>query len=176
MTSVVLRTAAQWWTISDPLEHADAIIILGGSIGVRSAAAADLYKQGLAPLVAVGVSRVDQGREADLNRQMLMKFGVPANAIVGFRFGPHSTYGEARGVLSWARVNGVSKVIVPVEIFQTRRVRWIFNRELAPAQIRPMIQAITPPSYNSENWWLREEGRMNFRKELIKLLYYHLRY
>jgi uncharacterized SAM-binding protein YcdF (DUF218 family) len=176
MGSVVLRTAAQWWTISDPLEHADAIIILGGNISVRSAAAADLYKQGMAPLVAVGVSRLDHGREADLNRQMLMNFGVPANAIVDFTFGPHNTYGEARGVLNWAGVNGARKVIVPVEIFQTRRVRWIFNRELVPAQIRPMIQAITPPSYSPENWWLRKEGLMNFRKEVIKLLYYHLRY
>jgi lysophospholipase L1-like esterase len=44
----LLRYAAQQWIVSDNLEPADAIVILGGGIDTRSFAAAENYKAGLA--------------------------------------------------------------------------------------------------------------------------------
>jgi uncharacterized SAM-binding protein YcdF (DUF218 family) len=171
-----LRAAAQLWLISDPLEPVDVIVVLGGGLDIRPESAAALYKRGMAPLVVVGVSRYDQGEHAELNRNMLMKFGVPAHAIVEFPFQPHNTYGEALGLLRWARDNGVKKVLIPVEIFQTRRVKWIFDRELSADRIRVIVQAVTLSPYNTNNWWLRKDGLINFRNEVIKLFYYRLRY
>jgi len=174
--SLALRCMAKLWIVSDRLDRADAIVVLGGGLDVRPAAAAELYKRAMAPRVAVGISEFDHGLDASLNRGMLLQNGVPASAIVEFGFWPHSTYGEARGILEWARVSGAQSVIIPIDIFQTRRVRWIFNRELGPAHIRPIIQAVTPSSYSADDWWLNELGFTNFRNELIKFIYYRLRY
>jgi hypothetical protein len=44
----LLRYTAQQWIVSDNLEPADAIVILGGGIDTRSFAAAENYKAGLA--------------------------------------------------------------------------------------------------------------------------------
>jgi uncharacterized SAM-binding protein YcdF (DUF218 family) len=173
---LLLRCMAKLWVVSDTLERADAIVVLGGGLDVRPAAAAELYKRGLAPRVAIGVSEFDQGRDAKLNREILLQHGVPSTAITEFRFRPHSTYGEARGILEWAKASDAKKVIIPIDIFPTRRVRWIFNHELGPAGIRANIQAVTPTRYSIDNWWRHTAGIISFRNELIKFAYYRLRY
>src|SRR5262245_10358217 len=49
----LLQEAADLWVVSDPLTHADAIVVLGGSFQTRPAAAADLYRRGVANKVLV---------------------------------------------------------------------------------------------------------------------------
>jgi uncharacterized SAM-binding protein YcdF (DUF218 family) len=166
---LMLRSLAQLWIVSDGLDHADAIVVLGGALDVRPKAAAELYKQGKAPRVAIGFSEYDQGRDARLTRATLFQHGVPTTAISEFRFAPHSTYGEARGILQWARASGINSVIIPTDIFPSRRVRWIFNHELAPAGIRVMVQAITPPWYNVDDWWRHKDGVIHFRRSAALL-------
>jgi uncharacterized SAM-binding protein YcdF (DUF218 family) len=173
---LLLRCMAKLWVVSDSLDQADAIVVLGGGLDVRPAAAADLYKRGIAPRVAVGISDFDQGRDAGLNREVLLQHGVPKTAIIDFGFRPHSTYGEARGILEWAKTSGAKSVIIPIDIFPTRRVRWTFNHELAPSGVRVTVQAVTPPWYSVHDWWQHEAGWMHFRNELIKFAYYRLRY
>ena len=172
----LLRGVAKLWTVSDDLQQADAIVVLGGGIDFRPAAAAELYRRGIASRVAVGISDTDRGQDGRRNRDVLLEYGVPPSAIVGFAVRHHSTYGEARGILEWARASGAKSVIIPTDIFPTRRTRWIFNRELAPAGIRVSIRAVTPPTYGFDDWWRREAGWNNFKSELIKLAYYRLRY
>jgi uncharacterized SAM-binding protein YcdF (DUF218 family) len=172
----LLRCMARLWAVSDSLDQADVIVVLGGGLDFRPAAAANLYKHGISRWVAVGISELDQGQEARRNREMLLQNGVPSTAIIDFTFRPHSTYGEARGVLQWARATGAKSVIIPVDIFPTRRVRWIFNHELSPAGIRVAVHAVTPPWYSVDDWWRYQAGWMHFRNELIKFVYYRLRY
>jgi uncharacterized SAM-binding protein YcdF (DUF218 family) len=167
---------AKLWMVSDSLNQADAIVVLGGGLDVRPVAAADLYRRGMAPRVAVGFSEFDQGQDASLNRDMLLRHGVPSTAIINFRFRPHSTYGEARGILEWAKTSGAKSVIIPIDIFPSRRVRWIFNHELAPAGIRISVQAVTPPWYSVDDWWRHKAGWMHFGSEMIKFAYYRLKY
>jgi uncharacterized SAM-binding protein YcdF (DUF218 family) len=173
---LLLRYMAKLWAVSDSLDQADAIVVLGGGLDVRPAAAADLYKRGIAPRVAVGISDFDQGQDAKRNRDMLLQHGVPLTSIVDFGVRHHSTYGEARGVLEWAKISGVKSVVIPTDIFPTRRVRWIFKHELAPAGIRVTIQAVTPRWYSVDDWWRHDAGWRHFRSELIKFAYYRLRY
>jgi uncharacterized SAM-binding protein YcdF (DUF218 family) len=176
MPNALLRSLAKKWMVSDDISPADAIVVLGGALEVRPAAAAALYKQGIAPLILVTRSDADRGREAVRMRERLLASGVPATAIVDFRIKLHSTYGEARGMVELAKYAGIKHVIVPVEIFQTRRVQWIFRRELSRNGIRVAVRATIPPDYNICNWWQTKSGRINFRNELIKFAYYRLRY
>jgi len=179
----ILHGMAKLWVVSDPLEHADAIVILGGRLDVRPFAAADLYKRGLADRVLV--SNVKSGpidkllplpRQTELNRQILHKLGVPEQAIVDFGNGVANTYQEARAVFDWARISGVKSLIIPTDIFASRRDRWIFGHELAPIGVRVMGQYIDPPEYSLEDWWRHESGVIEFQNEVIKFVYYRLKY
>jgi uncharacterized SAM-binding protein YcdF (DUF218 family) len=172
----ILRGVAERWAISDPLERADGIVVLGGRTDVRPSAAADLYKRGFASRILIAKT-IHDPLETILTRQLLLKLGVPAEAIVEFGDKLSSTYEEARAVLEWAKSGRAKSVIIPTELFPTRRVRWTFRREVAPAGVRIIVDAIIkPPGYGVENWWKHESGLKDFKNEVIKFAYYRLKY
>jgi len=171
------------WVVSDALDRADAIVILGGRLDVRPFATAALYKRGLAQQVLV--SNVRAGpinplqllpSQIELTRQILFKLGVPQQTIVEFGDGSSNTYEEARAVLDWARASGARSLIIPTDIFTSRRIRWIFQRQLAPVGVRVMVQSVEPPEYTIDDWWRHESGIIEFQNEVIKHLYYRLKY
>jgi uncharacterized SAM-binding protein YcdF (DUF218 family) len=111
-----------------------------------------------------------------MTRQILFKLGVPQQAIVEFGDGSSNTYEEARAVLDWARVSGARSLIIPTDIFTSRRIRWIFQRQLAPVGVRVMVQSVESPEYTIDDWWRHESGIIEFQNEVIKYLYYRLKY
>jgi uncharacterized SAM-binding protein YcdF (DUF218 family) len=179
----ILRGVAEWWVISDPLDRADGIVVLGGRMDVRPFAAADLFKRGLAPQILIANVMRDPleamqlwpGQTA-LTRQLLLKLGVPAEAIVEFGDEVSSTYEEARAVLDWAKRSGAKTVIIPTDSFPTRRVRWTFQQEVAPAGVRIIVHAIKPRGYDVKDWWKDERGLIDFQNEVIKFVHYRLKY
>src|SRR5262249_11567784 len=68
----LLQEAADLWVVSDPLTHADAIVVLGGNHN-RPPAAADLYRRGLANKVLVS-----HWSDYQSNCAALLQLGVPA--------------------------------------------------------------------------------------------------
>jgi uncharacterized SAM-binding protein YcdF (DUF218 family) len=171
-----LRTIAKRWIISDPVSSADAIVVLGGGLGVRPAAAAELYRRGVSRQVIVARAETDRGRHARLNREALMRHGVAPSDIGEFNFEILSTFGEARGVLQWAKGDRVKSIVIPIDMFSTRRVRWIFRRLLEPQGITVAVYAIVPPWYSVDDLWRHRAGWTDFRNEVLKSAYYRLRY
>jgi uncharacterized SAM-binding protein YcdF (DUF218 family) len=179
----ILRESAVLWTVSDPLERADAIAVLGGGVDLRPFLAADLYKKGLAHKILVAnvkLSPIEKlgivPRHTDLNREVLLKLGVPQEAIVGFGSDVSSTFDESRALAVWAKDTRAHTIIVPTELFPSRRQRWILNYELGPIGARAIIDAHKPLEYDIDDWWQHEEGLIDFQNEVIKYLYYRLRY
>jgi uncharacterized SAM-binding protein YcdF (DUF218 family) len=181
--AAILRDVAELWVVSDPLDRADAIVVLGGRIDLRPFAAADLYRRGFAPRVLISNVARDVLEtmqlwpgQTELTRQLLLKFGVPAEAIVEFGNGVTSTYEEARAVLDWTRSSGARSVIIPTDLFPTRRVRWTFQQEVASAStgVRVIVHAIKPRAYGLDDWWRDERGLIDFQNEVIKFFYYRL--
>jgi uncharacterized SAM-binding protein YcdF (DUF218 family) len=120
----ILRGVAGLWVVSDALDRADAIVILGGRLDVRPLAAAALYKRGFAQQILV--SNVRAGpiiplqllpSQIELTSQILFKLGVPQQAIGEFGDGSSNTYEEARAVLDWARTSGAGSLIIPTDAF-----------------------------------------------------------
>ena len=68
----------------------------------------------------------------ELNCAVLLKLGVPPEAILSFGTDVSNTYEEARALAAWVKANGVRSIIVPTEIFSSRRVRWISTGNSAP--------------------------------------------
>ncbi len=164
----LLQGLADLWIVSDPVERADAVVVLGGGLKYRPPIAADLYKKGL-------VSKVLVSQLEEPNRMALLKLGVPDTAIEVFGTDNRNTADEARALKAWADHNSASVLIVPSEIFAARRVRWIFHREFQGTSVRVEV-----PSFEEDikraGWWKMSWGRITFRNEALKYIYYRLKY
>jgi uncharacterized SAM-binding protein YcdF (DUF218 family) len=178
----LLRGTASLWIVSDPLTRADAIVVLGGDSQERPLRAAELYRRGLADKVLLSqtaeVEQVAVGAapsDAELNRTALLKLGVPPGAIENFGTANTNTMEEAVAVKEWAKRNAASVFLVPAEIFSARRVRWTFDRVLSGSAVT-IVPSFEPPGYTRSEWWKKEEGVIAFQNELLKYLYYRLRY
>ena len=172
----MLRAIAKLWIVSDNLSPVDAIVILGGGLGVRPPAAAELYRLGVSRQVIVARAEIDRGCHARHNREAVIREGVPPAAIADFNCEKLSTYGEALGVVQWAKANRIKSIVIPIDMFSTRRVRWIFQRVLGPEGIYAVVHAVAPSWYNADDWWRHHVGRTDFRNEVLKLAYYRWKY
>jgi len=147
-------------------------VVLGGSIDVRPFAAADLYKRGLASKILVANVRMGRAESlglvpshTQLNRDVLLKLGIPAMAIVAFGESVSSTHEEAEALREWAVVSQAKRIIIPTELFAARRAQWVFDRELAPKGVHVMVYALPPPEYTLADWWHHRYGLIDFNNE-----------
>jgi DUF218 domain len=180
----LLRGAADLWIVSDPITLADAVVVLGGGVDVRPFVAADLYAKGLVKKVLL--SEVKEGRSVgigaqkghtEVNRAVLLRLGVPESAIETFGNVNKNTWEETMALRGWANRNVVSALIIPTEIFTARRVRWIFRREFAETGVRIEVVSFDPPGlYSRAEWWKTEDGVIAFQNEVLKYVYYRLKY
>jgi uncharacterized SAM-binding protein YcdF (DUF218 family) len=179
----ILTGLAAAWVVNETPTKADAIVVLGGGLEDRPFAAAKLYHEGFAPkilymdvkpnaAVKLGVGLP----ERELTRQVLLSNNVPENAIVAIGNGVTSTYDESRAVRAWLEKSGCKSILIPTDVFHTRRVRWVFNRELDDMQVQIRVQAVQPPAYSAKDWWQHEEGLIAFESEVVKSIYYHFKY
>jgi hypothetical protein len=97
-------------------------------------------------------------------------------AIVSYGQDVSNTYEEARAVVEWARRTGARSVIVPTEQFSSRRVNWIFKRELAAVGVRVGIKVLRPYEHSIDDWWTKEQGVVAFQNEVLKYVYYRMKY
>jgi uncharacterized SAM-binding protein YcdF (DUF218 family) len=180
----LLRGAADLWIVSDPVAgHADAVAVLGGGLETRPLAAAELYERGVVSKILV--SQVARGHlskigtipgHSELNRNALRSLGVPDSAVEMFGRANASTRDEAYALREWADRHPTSVIVIPTEIFPTRRVRWIFDRAFNGDSARFQIVAIEPHGYTRATWWKSEVGLIAFQNEILKYLYYRFRY
>jgi uncharacterized SAM-binding protein YcdF (DUF218 family) len=123
---------------------------------------------------AAAIGAVQGHTEA--NRNVLLKLGVPENAIEVFGQSNKSTRDEAVALREWVDRHGASTIIIPTEAFVTRRVRWIFEREFAGRNIRIEVSSHEPAEYTRAAWWKSSAGLIAFQNEVIKYIYYRLEY
>ncbi|HWD58329.1 MAG TPA: YdcF family protein [Stellaceae bacterium] len=178
----LLRSAAAAWIVSDPLRPADAVAVFGGGLEDRPFAAADYYSRGLVKKIVisnVGATQVERlgvvESHVALNRDALLKLGVPASAIEVFGANLKNTRQEALALHDWARQEGVHSIIVPTESFVTRRLRWILHRVFGDDGDVRVIE-LNAADYGADNWWKTDAGIIAFQNEVLKYIYYRLKY
>jgi hypothetical protein len=182
--AALLRGAAYLWIVSDPITRADAVVVLGGGSDMRPFVAADLYAKGLVHRILV--SQVKERRtvsigafqgQTEQNLMVLRKLGVPDDAIELFGNEVENTHDEAVALKDWTERHAASAFIVPAEVFFARRVRWIFQREFSGTAVRIEVPSFDLPSDHSRSeWWKTEAGVIAFQNEVLKYLYYRLKY
>lgn len=178
----LLREAAALWIVSDMPAKADAAAVFGGGLEYRPFAAAEYYRRGLVPKILVsniGASPAERlgvlQSHVAANVEVLEKLGVPASAIESFGSNLKDTYAEANALHDWALRTGAHAIIVPTDIFASRRLRWTLHHVFGNDAV-VLVPAVNVPDYNRDNWWKNENGVVTFQNEIIKYIYYHLKY
>src|SRR5262249_34581553 len=177
----LMQGAADLWTVSDPVNPADAVAILGGRPELRALTAAAYYRNRITAKILVAETQPSAleilgiaGSHADLNRAILANSGIPEAAIEIYGVGVANTYEEAVALRNWAIRARARRIIVPTEKFSARRVRWVMNHVFAGAGTQVQVPAVIEPEY--EEWWKTEKGLLAFQNEIIKYIYYRIKY
>jgi uncharacterized SAM-binding protein YcdF (DUF218 family) len=183
LQSPILIGLANAWIVNDPVTHADAIVVLGGGLESRPFEAARLFHRGFAPKILfmdVKLSPTAEMNitlpEKELARRVLLSNNVPESAILAIGKSVSSTYEEVQAVRSWIQDSGSKSVIIPTDLFHTRRVRWLFHKKLKDITDEVRVTAVPSREYAATNWWRHEEGLIAFQNEVIKYLYYLVKY
>ncbi|NQT29322.1 MAG: YdcF family protein [Candidatus Saganbacteria bacterium] len=169
---------ARFLSVSDHLEKADAILVLGGGVGDRVFEATRLYKEGLAPcIVMCGGPLLGQHNLADLMKEEAQSLGISGNAVLMVREGS-STLGNATFSLPLIKRNGFKKIIVVTSPYHTRRTKMVFQKVYHGKNIKIMVHGVTsnPFSVYSQNdWWQQHEGIDVVVREWMSLVFYFFR-
>src|SRR5262245_51200336 len=176
----VLVGAANLWIVSDPVRRADSIVVLWGGPATRPFAAAELWRRGLADKILISQAPEERAgvmpSHTELTREILLKLGIPAGVIETFGAANKNTREEAVALREWSERNAASVFIIPTEIFPARRVRWIFRREFFGTTVSIEVPSIEPLDYTVRDWWKTEHGLVAFQNEVLKYIYYRLKY
>lgn len=185
-TPVVLQEAADLWIVSDALDTpADAIVVLGGGFDRRPHAAADLYKRGLGREIwithaASAASSPKNVRSSpsteELTRALLINLGVPEAAIVDVPGEASSTYKEAELVSNLIGATNIKSLIIPTDPLHTFRVKWTYKKLLSDKGIKVTVRPIFQHTNSLERWWKSPQDRNYFADEVVKYIYYRIRY
>ena len=166
--------------VNDPPVKADAIVVLGGGAQFRSFEAARMYHAGLAPAILVMSPKLwatDQLGvtipEAELVRRVLLSNAVPAEAIHFLGTNLMSTFGEAMTLKQWSKESKAASFLIPSGPFHSRRVQWVFHKNLRDSA-RLTVTSISPEE--CQDWWRDEKTLIDFQNEVIKYLYYRIKY
>jgi len=183
---IAVRDAGRFLVVADPLPaHADAIVMLAGSISDRALETARLHDLGLAPRVVLTRAQLPRGaaalrghgvhlpEEHELAMTALGGLGVPASAIEVVQRRAHSTTSEARAIARWACRHGLHSLIVVTSPPHTRRARLILRQALGPGvalTVRPSPAAWFP----ADRWWRQRRAIKDVLTEYQKLAAYWL--
>lgn len=155
--------------VNEPLQPADAIVVLGGGSGDREQTGARLYDQGLAPVVVVMgdvvlLPGMPDTTFASLSAAELERLGVPSSAIVQLPDSA-STCDDAR--LTLAQLPPTAKrLLLVTDPFHTRRAEWLFLKGADGVDI--VTVAANPSWFDPDHWWQRENGIIVVAQEYVK--------
>lgn len=161
-----------WLVVEDPLQKADAIFVLGGTLFERPLEAVDLYHEGWAPRLLLMRQIADDGeaelrrrgvvyqREIDVQVDVLMRLGVP-RAAIEILAEQDSTKDEADALRAVVVANRWPRVIVVTSKQHTRRARLVMNRRVAGTGAQVILRASRYDKTDVDRWW-RQRGTLRF--------------
>lgn len=180
----------QMLVVEEPLERADAIVVLSGSAEFRNRAraAAQLWRERTAPDIFItddghlaGWDTVLQRNPAffELMRRSLEAEGVPPERIFVIPGRADGTHEEAMRISEFLSERGVRSVLLVTSGFHTRRTKWTFEK--VSSKSGGIVYGISCPMADKRLsaktlWWLTFSGWRDTPGEVLKLMYYRWAY
>jgi len=143
----LLAAVGRFLVVDDPLEPADAIVVLAARES-RARGAAALYQRGLAPRVVL--ARVSSRHDAQA--RVLRTAGVPATAIAQLGRVTENTRDELQAEFEYAQAQGFRRIILVTSPYHTRRVALIW-RNTARGRMPALVHATPYERFQPYLWW-----------------------
>jgi hypothetical protein len=176
---VVLLCIGRWLVVEDPLEKAQAIVVLSGRMPLRTMEAAKLYREGYAPkiwlthsaepkatLEAMGIPYHGEDFYAS---QVLMHEGVPEGDIRMLEPPIINTADELAATSAALEAGKGTTVIIVTSKVHTRRARILWNR-LAAGRGRAIIRAASDDPFEPGKWWRTTSDALDVVREFLGIL------
>ncbi len=164
----LLRFAGESWVIEDPVEHADALLLLGDDnfFADRATRASELFRQKLAPVVVASGRRLRPSAGiSELMEHDLIERGVPKEQIIRLPHDADNTREEAEVLARFVAAHQWRKVIVVTSNYHTRRARYIFLH-VFPESIDVRVASARDGDYDAQHWWENRKSLKQFTREL----------
>jgi uncharacterized SAM-binding protein YcdF (DUF218 family) len=177
--ALAFRGAGRWLVREDPLEHADVIVVLSGSMPYRAEGAGKIFREGYAP--EIWVSRPESPAaqlhdfgvqfvgEEDYNRQVLVHAGVPETAIHILPEVIVDTEQEVEEVAKEMQREGKASVIIVTSPPHTRRVKALWKK-LIVDNPKAIVRAAREDPFDQDRWWQNTRDTFAVVREVLGLL------
>jgi len=168
----ILRFTAEWWIIEDPLDKADAAMILGDDnfYADRATRGAELFREGkVSAIVASGRRLRPNAGIAELMEHDLVERGVPRDKVVRCAHDADSTLEEAQALARLAKERKWRSVIVVTSNFHTRRARYIFRRVFPPG-VELHIASARDGDFDPQRWWEKRKSIKELTREFAGMV------
>ncbi len=167
--STVLGALGSYLVRDEPPRKSDVIFVLAGDgNGNRIMKAAELVRQGYAPVAIVSGPEIYGVHECDLAIAMAERAGYPASEFAAFPHNGTSTKEEAALAKAEFARRGVKRVILLTSDFHTRRAGKLF-RALMPDIDFDVVSALDQ-HFSPRGWWHDREGEKTFTLEWTKTI------
>jgi uncharacterized SAM-binding protein YcdF (DUF218 family) len=173
------RNAGRWLIREDALEHADAILVLSGSMPYRAEEAAKIYQQRIAPeiwlthpvspseeLQSMGITYES---DEDYDKAVFAHDGIPASAVRVLPDEIVNTEQELEEAHSEMVREEKSTIIIVTSLPHTRRVATIW-RKLYGADSRAIVHGAPEDSFDADRWWENTHDALVVTRECLGLL------
>jgi uncharacterized SAM-binding protein YcdF (DUF218 family) len=179
LAMIVFLGVGRWLVVEDPLEKAQAIVVLSGRIPVRAIEAARLFRAGYAsqiwlthpeqPAASLEALGIPYSGEDFFNTRVLVREGVPLSAIRVLAPPINNTADEVRAIAAELRGENGSTVIIVTTKAHTRRVRRLWQ-QLASGQGRAIVRAAVGDPFDPAHWWRRTGDALDVVREVLGVL------
>lgn len=187
--SLLAWAAAEMLIVKSELAHADALVVLAGSSTYieRTHRAAELFKEGRAPLIVLTNDNVPGGwsvaeqrnpLHVELAAAELEQQGVTAEKIAIVPGIVSSTYEEALRLRDYASAQSLRSMLIVTSAYQSRRALWTLRRVFHATGVEIGLEAVAPghQAPRTFSWWLHGLGWQMVGGEYLKMIYYWMRY
>jgi uncharacterized SAM-binding protein YcdF (DUF218 family) len=176
-----LSWLGHWLAQPTKVDHADAIVVLGGNME-RIHQGIALYKHGLAPELWHTGNTPTRGESivfAQFAIRLAIEQGVPAQAI--HLLATTSTWEDGQQVISLARERNLESILIVTDWYHSRRALCVLTQQAtdrAATEPKPTLYYASTMDipYGPEDWWRYSKGWTTVLGELAKMGYYGLRY
>lgn len=182
----VLGRLGAYLVVEDPLQPASAILVLSGRSPVRTLEAARLYKDGWAPQVilnqpwrkqefyALQTLGIDFVESHEYDREVLLRSGVPDEAILVIEEEVENTLAELRAVLRVLSPSKDTTLIIVTSNYHTRRTSMIWNY-LTGGEVKTIVRwTRRDTSFDTAKWWKNRTSVLYLVNEYMGLINYWL--
>jgi uncharacterized SAM-binding protein YcdF (DUF218 family) len=169
----------RWLVREDPIEKAQAIVVLSGGLPLRAVGAAELYRAGWAPEVWLTRSEVTARALAELgvaytgeeiyDAQVLVLEGVPAGAIRVLPEAIVNTADELAAIAAALPADESGVVIVVTSKVHTRRVGTLWRR-IGARRGRVIVRAAGGDPFSPGHWWRSSGEALDVVRECLGIL------